>query len=247
MNDGSDGAMLVGGAGARAGAALDASSDSDKSSTSVDVDMEWHTDKGLPYVAVDQVFEIQEEEGKFAFLRTAKREATCVNCERLFGSNSYHKRALKAHGIACAAKVVRRAKSVSNAAACADWSGNLSCAHSFGGDTNVTVVFQKILDADSGARGAKCGDCGDLLKVVSERHLTQHVMAKHKPEAVKQRERIEKVASKLAQKRETTANALGAKGRAAMSTFLAASQRQGQANKEARSQNHTSVRPTIQT
>ncbi len=64
--------------------------------------------------------------------------------------------------------------------------------------------------------------------------LTQHVKAKHKPKAVKDREIREKVALDRGKAAAGAAVALGSKGRGAFAAFLGKSQAAGAADKEVR-------------
>lgn len=200
-------------------------SDSDDESE----DKVWHVKKKMPYVDVGHVFKIENTEGQFEFKRTGSREAICTTCGLIFHKYSYHLQGLMLHGAKCAAK---RRKLDSDAAAKSDWSGNLSHTHSFGDADTVTVLFEKMVAPGDFTRVVKCNECGDEIKIWSDRHLDQHVVAKHKPESVQERERLEKAAAKRAEERKAAAEGLGDRGRAAFSTFYEAAKQEGERKKK---------------
>jgi len=135
-----------------------------------DVDAAWHAAKGLAFVPVGCAMQIEDGELVHKYKRTGSREAECDCCHKTFAVNSYHPKALKAHGVSCAAKHATHLASLQRAAEKADWRGSLSHTHTFDGEggCDVTVQFEKISEVLGGyARGVLC-QCGDKLKSSSE-------------------------------------------------------------------------------
>ena len=66
------------------------SDDDDDGRGDGDGDQKWYEKHEMPFVAIGESFKVCETD----FKRDGKREASCMDCEKKFGTHAYNKRAL---------------------------------------------------------------------------------------------------------------------------------------------------------
>jgi len=148
---------------ANSNSGLDSDTGSD---ASLEGDKQWHIRKGMPFVAEGSNFVLVANEEEHSFARTGPREADSLRCKSSFKINSYHRKALIAHGVSCAKKHAHaELLAVAAVPVPMEWSGELLHHFNFKGSGGnsilVSVRFEKIASIDDYPRAVKC-ECGKV-------------------------------------------------------------------------------------